>query len=184
MAYYDVRVAQDQLAQSREDSEEKARKQAARIGYLVNSKNGERVSITFYNRSRDPITNVKFGFEDPGGYVNGVFHQDQMLRITQAGIYPCTKLTIALELVEELGRSVPPGYQSEKRDKSDTYHSYGISFTDVSGNSWTRDNNGDFGRADELRRWGETKSKLWDDGYFVSAPQERLLSEKAEHCTA
>ncbi|MEV6318729.1 hypothetical protein [Streptomyces sp. NPDC051776] len=128
--YYSAQVSKDQLDQSQEDSEARARKQADLVSaWSYREKSGGSTGV-ISNRSKDPVTSVNIVITViPGPRLKGSspFERPYVLQIATVG--PCSKITFPAKMVrDELGRSWTP--DTEMRVDM-------IWFSDAHGSRWT-----------------------------------------------
>ncbi|MGW0163620.1 hypothetical protein ACWDWT_00295 [Streptomyces sp. NPDC003343] len=86
---WSARVSADQLAQSREQQEDKRREQAARVSYWVDVGPKDEGRFHVMNRSPDPVSNLQIVFlvyADPPGPV--------AFQVFLPSLTPCSALTI------------------------------------------------------------------------------------------
>ncbi|MFE7403167.1 hypothetical protein [Streptomyces sp. NPDC057557] len=126
--YYSAAVSKDQLDQSREDSELKAREQASRVTFWTEySKDGQKLVIG--NRSLDPFTMLGLLFD-----VNSetAYRTDDrsFYDAPPATIAPCTKVFITPPMIR---------LKNGKRlTKSATFNPQWLRFSDAKGDTWAR----------------------------------------------
>ncbi|MET9895161.1 hypothetical protein ABZZ47_34110 [Streptomyces sp. NPDC006465] len=179
---WSARVSADQLAQSREQAEEKQREQAARVSFWedVGPKGESRLHVM--NRSPDPISNLHIVFlvvEDPPGHV--------AFQVILPALTPCSALTIegkSLKYVENDPEDDPEDENSywlplleadaDDMDLGDFEDSVGflnasVGFQDRNGAYWARVN-GELTRGDvSIDR---TPAR---DGRVLGEPQVQLV---------
>ncbi|MFI8206733.1 hypothetical protein [Streptomyces sp. NPDC085937] len=125
-----ARVAEDQLVQSKVQSEERTRRQASRITYW---EEGDEATVVA-NRSLDPVNlyltvNYFHAAEDPNDAGRG-----QVL-VAVGTLPPCSRLAIPEAQLEGV---IP----NEEREGFYVFSVSEISFTDTYGQRWTRDIDG------------------------------------------
>ncbi|WP_326771309.1 hypothetical protein [Streptomyces sp. NBC_01445] len=122
--YYQVKTSQDQLAQSKEDSEKELQSQASRVSsWTMEGKSGKTTGY-FANRSLDPISQVTIGVATGS---------DSETNKGQEGLYPGEKQLLDL-------RDVPPCSIITIWTPGNANHFAvaGFSFVDVRGQRWGR----------------------------------------------
>ncbi|MFE9127792.1 hypothetical protein ACFYOF_20695 [Streptomyces sp. NPDC007148] len=131
--YYGAKVSQDQLQQSREDSERQLRVQASEVTYWTEWPNGVRLHLV--NRSPDPVTVVRLGFTTED--YHGGDSYSWVLDLPVLG--PCSEL-----IYDETKFKVyfPPASKSPKvvkwLDVGDSFGDTDMRFADSNGHVWKR----------------------------------------------
>jgi hypothetical protein len=123
--YYQVKTAQDQLAQSKEDSEKELQSQASLVSsWTMDGKSGKTTGY-FANRSLDPISQVTIGIARglDGETQEGLYRGDKEL-LDLSDVPPCSIITIP---------------QSQAPGNAQYFAIAGFSFVDVRGQRWGRD---------------------------------------------
>jgi hypothetical protein len=98
--YYQARVSADQLAQSREATEQGSKSQAARISSWVDSGDARSYEINIMNRSPDPVTGVFVGMwlgKAPVGDIPGDddIEEGAMYLLPLPSLRPCSVITVS-----------------------------------------------------------------------------------------
>ncbi|MEV7194612.1 hypothetical protein AB0N81_22805 [Streptomyces sp. NPDC093510] len=147
--YYSARVAEDQLAQSRDEAETESRIQASKVtfhGGIGNSGSSMRYNII--NRSADPVSDVRATLGMPIEEVRDDGDRsafDRNMRLEIGSIPPCSRVVISASLLKgaQVAARIPERRQSDGalRVKVMTKSQISIvrlNFADTSGRQWTR----------------------------------------------
>ncbi|MFE6808584.1 hypothetical protein ACFVEN_44075 [Streptomyces sp. NPDC057681] len=124
--YYQVKTSQDQLTQSKEDSEKELQSQASLVSSWTMDGKNDKTTGYFANRSLDPISQVTIGVAtgSDGESQEGRLYNDDKQLLYLSDVPPCSIITIP--------QLWAPG-------NGQYFTIAGFSFIDVRGQRWGRD---------------------------------------------
>ncbi|MFJ3944679.1 hypothetical protein [Streptomyces griseoaurantiacus] len=179
--YYQARVSADELAQSREDSEKEAKKQAARIAIWSENGDGDFPVVRIMNRSPDPVTSIIAGIIFEKVLSDGRRKETGMYVLPLPSLSPCSVISFTptnlwYRINGEKGGRV---YAFSRRSRWDVAI-HAIGFADANGVDWVRT---PLGLAAADSREGSTWARAFDaDSVRILGLKQQPIRSTASGC--